>query len=234
MLGLPVTRTALVATLLLALAAPHVVCAQESPPSDDEEGQARTEEPDQTRLDVERLPPEAIQVTRDLYAHGLFVEAQIGALGFQGGIGELTSPGPWASLSLGYEIFDWLHVLLSAEGSMHDTNAPPPPARTAFELLGASVSLRLQANFTEAFALWIAPQFGVLVATTDILDIYGYQDASTVGITYGGELGADWHFRARHHSIGLLGGARHYPSLQAPGGSPAIGIHGSAYMRYVF
>lgn len=234
MLGLPAQCSALVALLFLAFAVPAVARAQEEGSSNDEAAQAQTEEPDQTRLDVERLPPEAIQVTRDLYAHGFLVEAQIGALGFYGGIGDLTDPGPWATISLGYELFDWLHVLLSAEGSMHDTNAPPPPARTAFELLGASVSLRLQANFTEAFALWIAPQFGVLVATTDILDIYGYQDASTVGITYGGELGADWHFRARHHSIGLLGGARHYPSLQAPGGTPAIGIHGSAYMRYVF
>ena len=234
MLGPRVQRSAPIALLLLALAVPAAARAQETASSNDEEQAAQTEEPDQTRLDVERLPPEAIQITRDLYAHGFFIEAQIGGIGFVGGLGDLSNAGPWASLSLGYELFDWLHVLLSAEGSMHNTNAPPPPAQTAFELLGASASLRLQANFTEAFAIWIGGQFGVVVATTDILDIYGYQDASTIGINYGGELGVDWHFRSRHHSIGLLGGARHYPSLQAAGGTPAIGIHGSAYMRYVF
>lgn len=210
--------------------------AQPSSTEPAEEGpRIAPEEPDPTRLDVERLPPEAIRVTRDLYAHGFFVEAQLGGLGFVNGIGEVVDAGPWAAISFGYELLDWLHVYVSAEGSMHNTSAPPPPARTAFELLGASASVRLQANFTEAFAMWLAPQLGVVVATTDILDVYGFQDASTVGIAYGGELGLDWHFRARHHSIGLLGGVRHYPSLEGiVGDAPALGIHGSAYLRYVF
>ena len=141
----------------------------------------------------------------------------------------------WATIGVGVEFFDWLHVLVNAEGSMHNTSGPSPPASSAFELLGGNVAVRLQANFTEAFALWIAGQFGVLIATTDILELYGFQDSTTVGISYGGEIGVDWHFRARHHSIGLLGGIRHYPSLERTGGSsPALGIHGSAYLRYVF
>lgn len=215
-------------SLLLAWTAPAL--AQES-----DEGQIATEEPDATRLDVERLPPEAIPITRDMYAHGFFLEAQIGAIGFIGGIGDLVGVGPWAIISAGYEIFDWMMVLVSAEGSMHNTNAPPPPAQTAFELVGGSASLRFQANFTEAFAIWLSGQFALMVATTDILGIYGFQDASTIGIAYGGELGLDWHLRSRHHSIGLLGGVRHYPSLEGAGGeSPALGVHGSAYIRYVF
>jgi len=228
---------AIAAVSLITLCAVPASAQQSSSAEEQEERGApiATEEPDPTRLDVERLPPEAIRVTRDLYAHGFFVEAQIGGLGFVNGIGEFVDAGPWATISFGLEILDWLHVLVSAEGSMHNTSAPPPPARTAFELLGGSASLRLQANFTEAFAMWLAPQFAVLVATTDILDLYGFQEASTIGIAYGDELGVDWHFRARHHSIGLLGGVRHHPSLEGiDGGGPALGIHGSAYMRYVF
>lgn len=195
-----------------------------------------TEEPDATRLDVERLPPEAIEVTRDLYAHGFFVEATIGARGFVNAIGELINVGPWATIALGVEVLDWLHILIAAEGSMHNTSAPPPPAQTAFELVGGNVVLRFQANFTEAFAMYLAGQFAVLVATTDILGIYGFESASTIGVSYGGELGIDWHFRSRHNSIGILGGVRHYPSLEATsfGTTPALGVHGSAYMRYVF
>ncbi|MCZ7687050.1 MAG: hypothetical protein M5U28_53220 [Sandaracinaceae bacterium] len=143
--------------------------------------------------------PEAIRVTREMYAHGFFVEAQIGAIGFIGGIGEYVNVGPWATVGFGYEIFDFLHVMISAEGSMHDTNAPPPPAPTSFELVGGTATLRLQANFTESFAMYLSGQLGVLVATTEILDLYGFQDASTVGVSYGGQLGADWHLRARHH-----------------------------------
>ncbi|MBX3273681.1 MAG: hypothetical protein KF729_25680 [Sandaracinaceae bacterium] len=226
------TRHALLAALAVALAASPAAAqnaaADDGPP-------VGTEEPDPTRLDVERLPPEAIPITRDLYAHGFFIEASIGARGFVNGIGELSDVGPWATIGVGFEIFDWLHVLVSAEGSMHVTSGPSPPPSTAFEVLGGSAALRLQANFTEAFAMWLAGQFAVLIATTDILTLYGYQDSTTVGIAYGGELGIDWHFRARHHSIGLAGGVRHFPSFERPDGpSPALGVHGAAYMRYVF
>ena len=193
------------------------------------------EEPDQTRLDVERLPPEAIQVTRALYAHGFFVEGTMGARGFINALGDLISVGPFAAVQLGYELFDWLHVLLGVEGSMHQTAAPPPPSRTAFELVGGTAALRLQGNFTPEFAMWLSGQVGLLIATTDILSLYGFQDAGSVGINYGGELGLDWHLRARHHSIGVSGGARLYPSLESPFAStPAIGLHGGAYLRYVF
>lgn len=227
-------RTLFGLALILGMTAAPAL-AQQATEDDDDGPAVGTEEPDPTRLDVERLPPEAIPITRDLYAHGFFVEATIGARGWVNGIGDLTDVGPWATIGIGYEIFDFLHVILSAEGSMHNTNAPPPPAATAFEVLGGNAAIRLQANFTEAFAMWISGQFGVLIATTDILELYGYQDSTTIGITYGGEVGIDWHFRARHHSIGILGGVRHYPSLEASGGSsPALGIHGSAYLRYVF
>ena len=226
--------TLLLCTLLAASFAASSAYAQQAEGGDDGPTTG-TEEPDPTRLDVERLPPEAIDVSRDLYAHGFFVEATLGARGFVNGIGDLVDPGPWATIGVGYEILDWLHVVVSAEGSMHSTNAPPPPASTAFELVGGNAALRLQANFTEAFAMWITGQFGVLIATTDILSLYGFQDATTIGINYGGEMGIDWHFRARHHSMGLLGGVRHFPSLERTGGSsPALGVHGSAYLRYVF
>ena len=229
-------RSLPLATVLVAIVLGlALIASSASAQADGEAAPITTEEPDPTRLDVERLPPEAIEVSRDLYAHGFFVETTLGARGFVNGIGDLVDPGPWATIAVGYELFDWLHVLIAAEGSMHNTNAPPPPASTAFELLGGSASLRLQANLTEAFAIWLSGQFAVLIATTDILTLYGFQDSTTVGISYGGEAGIDWHFRSRHHSLGLLGGVRHFPSLEREGGSsPALGVHGTAYLRYVF
>ncbi|HJL32755.1 MAG TPA: hypothetical protein RMI62_26940, partial [Polyangiaceae bacterium LLY-WYZ-15_(1-7)] len=76
------------------------------------------EEPDPTRLDVERLPPEAIEVTRDLYSHGIFIEAFVGARGFIGGVGDLSRPGPYLHLGVGWEALSWLWIAVSAEGSM--------------------------------------------------------------------------------------------------------------------
>src|SRR5690606_29549758 len=64
-------RPALAALALFATlssSAPRALAQSE------EEQIVTSEEPDATRLDVERLPPEAIQITRELYAHGFFLE----------------------------------------------------------------------------------------------------------------------------------------------------------------
>lgn len=191
-----------------------------------------TEEPDRTRLDVERLPPEAIPITRSLYAHGLYIEGVIGGRGFIGGVGRVSSPGPMLAIRVGYEILDWLWIGAIAEGSMHQTATPPPPGRQVFELMGAMGDVRAQINPTAELALWLAGQVGFMVASTDVLGLYGQPNASTVSIAYGGELGIDAHFHARHLSIGLLGGTRLCPALDR-GSDVAIGVHGAAYIRYV-
>jgi hypothetical protein len=227
---LTLTSVLLSATVLLSAPA-----AAQAPVEQDDADEVSTEEIDATRLDVERLPPEAIRITRDLYAHGFFIEAQVGARGFINGVGDFADPGPWVSIGVGFEIVDFLHIVISSEMSFHNTSAPTPPAQTAFEVLGGTAAVRLQGNFSELFAMWFAAQFTVLAATTDILDLYGLTSASSVGISYGGEVGADFHFRARHHSMGFFGGVRHYPSFEGMNGSsPSLGIHGAAYLRYVF
>ncbi len=192
-----------------------------------------TEEPDATRLDVERLPPEAIHVTRDLYAHGFYLEATLGARGFLGGIGRVSEPGFWLALRFGYELLDWLWVGIWAEASIHETRAPTPPFRSVFELLGAGGELKLEVDPTAELALWASGAIGFIVATTDVVALYGIQGASSVGLAYGGEIGIEGHFHSRHTSIGLLGGVRLAPSLDGFG-DVAIGIHGGPYLRYVF
>lgn len=220
--------------LVLALLGPGAALAQE-PEGQDDDAAPTTEEPDPTRLDVERLPPEAIPISRELYAHGFFIEAYLGGLGFVGGPGDLIDGGPFASIGVGLEIVpDWLMVVVAAEGSMHNSSAPTPPARTSFEILGGSASLRVQFPFTEAFAIWLAGQFSVQIPTTDLLEQFGFLDSTTLGIAYGGQLGVDWHLRSRHHSIGVLGGVRHYPMFEGVVGGAALGVHGTAYIRYVF
>ncbi len=193
-----------------------------------------TEEPDATRLDVERLPPEAIHITRDLYAHGFTLEGSLGARGFLGGIGRVSNPGLWLSVRFGYEILDWLWIGVLGEASIHETNAPTPPFRSVFELLGAMGEVKLQVNPTAELALWLSGQVGFIVATTDVPALYGIQGASSVGLAYGGEIGVEGHFHSRHTSIGLLGGVRLAPSLNGFDGELAIGIHGGPYLRYVF
>lgn len=221
-----------IAMLLSALAASPVL-AQDT----QAEGAARTEtteEPDATRLDVERLPPEAIHVTRDLYAHGFTIEAALGARGFIGGIGRFSDPGVMVSGRASYEILDWLWIGALFEMSIHQTDAPAPPARSVFELIGGMGEVKLQLNPTAELGLWLSGQFGVIVATTPAPAVYGIQNAATAGIAYGGEIGIDGHFHSRHTSIGLLAGVRMAPNLNGADGETAIGIYGGPYLRYVF
>ncbi|MBX3247968.1 MAG: hypothetical protein KF901_12380 [Myxococcales bacterium] len=208
--------------LIVLLLAPTVAVAQE------------VEEPDPTRLDVERLPPEAIEITRDLYKHGWYVDAHLGARGFIGGVGRFSRPGPVLRLGVGYEIARWLYLGAAAEGSIHMTNAPSPPGPTAFEVLDFLLDLRIQANLSARAALWLGGEFGIGLATADVLRTYGFQDAARVGLVYGGQLGFDWHMRNRHHSWGLTAGARIHDGLKGIDGELAIAVHGTMYLRYVF
>lgn len=192
------------------------------------------EEPDPTRLDVERLPPEAIEITRDLYSHGFYLEANVGVRGFIGGVGRISRTGPFAQLNLGYELTRWLHVGVLAEGSLHRTDAPSPPSPTVFDVLDFLAQVRLQANISARAALFLSGEVGIAFSTTDVLETYGLRQADEIGLIYGGQLGFDWHMRNRHHSMGILGGARIHPGLEGFDGELAIGVHGSAYIRYVF
>lgn len=192
------------------------------------------EEPDPTRLDVERLPPEAIEITRDLYSHGFYFESHIGVRGFIGGVGRLAGAGPVLRLGFGYEVTRWLLVGLAAEGSVHRTKAPSPPSATVFEVLDFLLDVRVQANVSARAALWLGGEVGLGFATSQVLRTYGLQDAEDLALLYGGQLGFDWHARNRHHSFGLVGGARIFPGFEGLDGELAIGIHGALYIRYVF
>lgn len=192
------------------------------------------EAPDPTRLDVERLPPEAIEVTRDVYSHGFYVEGALGGRGFLGGIGKVSNPGPELSVGAGYELFRWLWLGANFDASFHNTDGPAPPSPTAFEMLGVSATLRVQIDFSARFALWLGGEGGLRLIPSDVLDTYGFGKADDLGSMAGGALGVDWHFVNQHMSIGLLGGARFYPGLNAPtDNSPTLGIRGALYLRYV-
>ncbi len=217
--------------VLLLLSTVTVARAQDGAHAAD---QPTTEEPNPTRLDVERLPPEAIAITRDLYSHGFFAEGMIGGRGFVGGVGRLSLPGVYTSVGFGYEITRWLLAKVSVEGSFHATNAPPPPSPTSFEDIGAIAELRLQLDVSARVALWLGGQLGVVSTTGDVLSAYGFGQSGGIGLVYGGQIGFDWHFVERHYSMGLAGGARLSPSLDGPNGDRAIAVNSTLYLRYVF
>jgi hypothetical protein len=181
---------------------------------------------------VERLPPEALKPRRDLYSRGLFLEAQLGGATFAGDARDVSRGGPRFAVALGYELTRWFALLIELEGSMHQTKNRPPPSHTSFELWLGSVGARFTLPIDARNALFATALFGVEAATRDALRGLDFRDAHRPGVAYGGELGYDFHLPARHHSLGVLAGARQFPSLQRDGFT--LGIHASTYLRYVF
>lgn len=195
-------------------------------------GTALVEAPDPTRLDVARLPVDAIALSRDLYAQGVFVEAHVGALAFAGDANIVSTPGPRFAVTVGYEFFRWLSCVLLLDGSLHRTDNRAPPHPSAYELIGTAIGLRFTLPFGPRTAMFVGGLAGIHWASKDVLRALDFRDAFKVGTNYGGELGFDWHMRSRHHSLGILGGARSYPSLTR--NAFTLGAYGSAYVRYVF
>lgn len=220
------------AVLLARAAQAH---AQDAHPDGLAPGGAGPEPIDTTRLDVARLPPEAarsVGITRELYDRGLFLEAQLGGLTFVGDARRVSHAGPRLAIALGYELAAWCSLLLTVEGSQHQTRNRPPPSHTSYELVGGSLGARFTVPLGVAPSLWLAGLVGTLWSSGDVLRGLDFRDAFKLGLAYGGELGFDWHLAARHHSLGLLAGVRHLPALARD--EFTLGLYGAGYLRYVF
>jgi hypothetical protein len=229
MCRLPTFRDARRAARLLALILTISIAARAHAQA------APSEAPDPTRLDVERLPPEAIVVTRDMFARGLFVQAYLGTRAFFGPLGSVTSPGLLTRVGVGYELADWVALGAAFELSLHAFDSPLPPSEGQVQLMDAVAELRLQWPLSARFALFIAGEGGVGWTTSNLLVVHGFEDANSLRLLYGGNLGFDWHLFSRHHSLGMLAGARLYPGLQrAAPRAQTLGMHSTAYLRYVF
>lgn len=192
-----------------------------------------SEEPDVTRLDVERLPPEVVPVSRDLFARGFFFEASLGGIGFTGGLEGLASVGPWLSIGLGLELFRYFAIRVAVETSTHAFIGPPPPDSGFIELFGATAQARLQIPLGARFAVWLAGEGGVVTAMPDLLETYGLEDSTSITPQFGGMMGFDFHHLHRHLSIGLQGGGRLMPGFEDYQGRTTIAVMGALYMRYV-
>jgi hypothetical protein len=195
---------------------------------------AQSEVPDSTRLDVERLPPEALQITRDMYSVGLHLRAELGGQGFIGGVGRISEPGALARIVVGYDLTDWFALAAQLGLAFHATAAPAPPAATAFQVYTLLAQARFQANLSTRAALWVSGDLGAGTVDGDFLQAWGYDDAGDLGLVYGGTIGFDWHLFNPHHSLGLSLGAHQYPGLSDPAGEKTIAVESLAYLKYVF
>lgn len=194
-----------------------------------------TPEPlDTTRLDVERLPAEAIAPDRALYHKGLHVRAELGGQGFVGGVGRLAAPGPVAHIALGYDLSEWFLVAVDFGLGMHASSAPPPPAASSFQMYTGLLQARFGLPLGARALIWLSADGGLGKVSGDFLQAWGFDRAGRLGLVYGGALGFDWHFLNPHHSIGLKAAGHLYPNLVASNGETSTAVEATAYLKYVF
>lgn len=169
---------------------------------------------------------------------GLVLDSRIGVFGFTGELAQLATTAPYASLQLGYEIFDWLMVFGQAELALTTTGGDGKTRKRAFPIFGFGGGVRVTVHVTPRVALFLAPGIGAIVADVPerALAIYGYQDLESLGLSLNGRLGLEWYAVNRHFALGISGGPRFAPSLAktAANASPGLAWDVGAGIRYTF
>lgn len=173
-------------------------------------------------------PATAGAIERSDFAHGLSVEGAVGGIGFLTVANEVAAPGPLFGIDVGYDLFSWVSVRAGFEGSLHETDAAPPPPRTTFQVYYPSAGLRLLVPLSLRFSILAEAKGGLAVFQPDILQTYNFESAGELSPFFAGEVGLDVHSWGRRLAWGIRGGYRHLTSV----GDGAV--NGSVYLRHTF
>jgi hypothetical protein len=167
---------------------------------------------------------------------GVVLEASPGVYFPLGAMGHVSPPSPWLQIDVGYELSTWFMVLGHADLTMANTSyaAQPPPPRT-FAQYGVGAAGRFQHQFTDWFAAHLQVEVGVSEVTEDVLHVYGFADADTLGPFYGARLGLEWLQVNPHTAVVLHGTLRDYPTLHRTNDQdPTLSLIGALSLRYAF
>lgn len=168
---------------------------------------------------------------------GIVVEAGMGALAHVGPLRRVSGVGPLFHLQVGYEPLRWLTLFVESDLALGRTGrAEPPPEPRAFALYGFGAGLRFTVAPGERWGLFAQGSLGTARTSSDILDVYGFEDADAFHTYFGGLLGAEWYAINPHYALSLAGGARLHPSgfEQARSSESPLVVLGLASLRYTF
>lgn len=170
-------------------------------------------------------------------AWGLVVESSVGALSHLGPLKNVSPTAPWFNVKVGWEPFSFLMLFGEADAAFSTTSyANPPPEPRAYALYGFGGGLRLTVRPTERVGIYLQGSLGMAEVSEDVLFNYGYRDADTLALYWGGSLGVEWYQVNPHLALALHGGVRNYDAGlgRARSTEPALAIIGGAALRYAF
>jgi hypothetical protein len=167
---------------------------------------------------------------------GVVLESSLGALGHLGPLRNVSPTAPWFHVKLGLEALDWLMLFVESDLAVASTafgHSPPPPRSYALTSFGGGLRLTLEAG---DFGVYLQGDAGGALVTEDVLAIYGYEDATSLGAYFGGSLGVELHQISPHYALALHGGVRDYPVVLARQRSsqPPLVWLGGVALRYAF
>jgi hypothetical protein len=175
------------------------------------------------------------------YKKTFVLDSSIGALGFLGAFQKVSPWGPWLHTQLGYELLSWLMLYGEGDLAFTDTsNRVQPPETRSFPIYGFGGGTRFTVRFTDRFGIYAQAGLGAMKALVgqNVLGLFGFRDAESLGLYLGGRLGIEWYQIDRHFGLGLTFGARTPQGFaitgQAGGGGTPIALDTGVSLRYAF
>lgn len=164
------------------------------------------------------------------FAHGLYAEAELGAVMFLGDAREPLGAGTAVGGRLGYDLLRWASLQVHAFASTHTTRFPgQPQTGQLLQFYQGTAELKLTAAFGQVSAHLFGGG-GLARLSTNLLGTTGLTDPDVRSTpVFLGGAGVDYHPLTRHFSFGLIADFTNYQALHAPG---AVVL--TTYARYTF
>src|SRR5262249_18863442 len=165
------------------------------------------------------------------FAHGLYADAEAGAVVFLGRAGDKMSPGIAVGARVGYELTRWFALQAHVLGSTHEGDFPGmPEAGQLLQLYQFTAEARFTMTFRQVSVFAVggagfARMSSNLLATAGLLE----HPNGLLSATFGGGGGIDWHTLNRHFSVGLVAEFRALADVRGSSTLPT-----TAYLRYTF
>ena len=168
---------------------------------------------------------------------GFVVESSIGAFGQIGPMKNFSPVAPWFHLQFGYEPLRAL--LVFAEGDLMISNtsyAHPPPEPRTYALWGFGAGLRGTVKPTDRVGLYLQGSIGGAEVNNDVLGTYGFSNADSFNLYFGGELGVEWYQVSPHLALAVHGGVRDYTATfkRDLSSQPPLAWVSGVSLRYTF
>jgi hypothetical protein len=197
----------------------HIEIATQPPNATPGRTQARAPGPEPADLGETPLP------VRPRHK-GLVLESTLGLLGFVGQFRHVAPSAYWMHTQLGYELLTWLMLFGEAELAFTDTSEAQDATHSrAFPMWGLGGGARVTFHVKD-FAAFVQGHVGALTASVphDALVYLGFRNAESLGVQFGGRVGAEWYQRDRHFALCIQSGVRDAQGFSKSGVSTDIPI----------